>query len=163
MRFVPILTASLVLVGCTSTAEREYEGNLQEYQRMIASPTPSVWAVYQPWKFVLLDNSDKVARVLTLEFTDLPAETCSSGDWRQARIVEQEPTPESASHVGYTKEPAYILQGSFLLIDLHSNLCDAGFELRGELTNLGVSGKQQTVHIFGGETMGTFVGVPADT
>ena len=163
MRLVSILTAAFILFGCASTAEREYEEYAQEHQRMIASATPSIWSLSRPWTFVLLDNSVKVTRVLKLEFTDSPAETCASGEWRKIRIIDQDPTPEATSSLGFTKEPAYILQGSFLLIDLHSNLCDAGLELRGELTNLGVSGTQQTVELFGGKELGTFVGVPTDT
>ncbi|WHI52936.1 hypothetical protein P3339_09295 [Microbulbifer sp. MLAF003] len=148
-----------VISGCLSHEEREYQAYIREYNRIIANPAPSTWKLDTPWSLVLLDESSKIVETMQVEFTSLAAKTCTSGDWRRLRVIEANSEVQAIANSGFIPEPAYTLTGSYLVIDLNANICDAGNELRGEITELGISGTRQTVHMFGGEKLGRFVGI----
>ena len=149
----------LFLSGCVSLEEKEYQAYLREYNRMIANPAPGTWKLDTPWSLALLDESSKIVETMQVEFTSLVARTCASGDWRKLRVIDASSRVQEAAISEFSPEPAYTLTGSYLVIDLNANICDAGNELRGEITELGISGTRQTVHIFGGEKLGRFVGL----
>ena len=112
----------------------------------------------EPWVFVILDNEGSIKQRLTLKFTDAVADTCASDEWRIVEVVDEYPR-RSGSFLG---EPAYYLKGAALIVDLSANLCDAGYELKGQLTDAGVSGEHYPVSMFGGEKQGNFYGVPVN-
>lgn len=112
----------------------------------------------QPWVLVILDNEGSIKQRITVKFTDSDADTCASDEWRMVEIVDEYPH-RSGSFLG---EPAYYLNGAALIVDLSANLCDAGYELKGQLTEAGVSGEHYPVSMFGGEKQGNFYGVPVN-
>ncbi len=59
-------------------------------------------------------------------------------------------------------EAAYEVVGAAILIDLSANICDAGYELRGRISETGVEGIHQPVSMFGGDVVGRFYGMPLE-
>ena len=97
---------------------------------------------------------------MILEFTVEDAHTCTSGDWKQIKLRKENLFTNQDDTSDFIPQPAYTLNGSLLTIDLNSNVCDGGHQLRGELNDLGVAGNRRSIHMFGGEKLGTFIGVP---
>ena len=148
---------TIFLSGCMTTAEREYEKYVKEYNYLISQPIPEIWEIGANWQFILIDEKEKIVESTVLEFTSETAKTCTSGDWKKVKVISQNPMLEQ--HVDFIKEPAYQLNGSYFILDFNANLCDAGNELRGSISEQGISGTRQTVHMFGGEHLGKFYAV----
>jgi hypothetical protein len=127
-----------------------------QYEIWASQPTPNTWAIESDWVLILLDQDEKIIRSLIVRVLNQDANTCSSGDWKQLKILDEQPARSS----NFAGKPAYKLKGSALTIDLSANLCDAGYELRGQLTNVGVVGIHQPISMFGGEVVGSYFGVP---
>ena len=134
-------------LGCTSNRSSQHAA-------WTAQPTPNYWDLETLWVFSLLDEHGQIKTVLTVRFTDIPADACASGDARELQIVHQEPPP----HPAFLGEPAYWLEGRALTIDLTSNLCDAYTELRGELTETGFVGVRTTSGMIGSTEIGSVYG-----
>ena len=141
----------MLAIGCSSTPP-------YPYKVWSSLETPSIFSMNEPWVFVILDNEGSIKQRLTLKFTDAVADTCASDEWRIVEVVDEYPR-RSGSFLG---EPAYYLKGAALIVDLSANLCDAGYELKGQLTDAGVSGEHYPVSMFGGEKQGNFYGVPVN-
>lgn len=143
-----ILVALVVgVLGCTSNRSSQHVVWTEQ-------PTPDYWDLDTLWVFSLLDEDGRIKTVLTVRFTDVPADACTSSDARELQIVHQEPPP----HPAFLGEPAYCLDGRALTIDLTSNLCDAYTNLRGELTEIGFVGVQETGGMLGGTEIGPVYG-----
>lgn len=138
-------------IGCSST-------KLYPYEVWSSLKTPSIFKMNEPWVFVILDKEGSIRQRLTVKFTDAAAETCASSEWRKLEIVDEHPQ-RSSSFLG---TPAYYIKGAALIVDLSSNLCDAGYELKGQIKEAGVAGEHYPVSMFGGEVQGKFYGVPAN-
>lgn len=129
-----------------------------EYQQWASQPTPGIWKENSSWQILMLDKRGSIFRNLTVKFTDQAAETCGSGDFKKVEITSELPK-RSELFLGI---PAYHVKGGALVIDLSANLCDAGYELRGRLTDIGIEGHHQPVSMFGGEVAGRFYGSPLE-
>ncbi len=145
-----LILIMLLAVGCAT------KNTTSEYQVWSAQPTPHVWNEKSKWNIVLLDDKGSIARNLTLKFTSDPAETCTSGNFKKIEILSEYPK-RSEKFIGVA---AYEIKGSALIIDLSSNLCDAGNELRGQVSEIGLEGNHQTVSANGTKVVGRFYGVP---
>jgi hypothetical protein len=115
-----------------------------------------MWKQNSTWSFVLLDKNGSIVRNLTLKFTGEAAETCSSGDFKKIKILSEYPIRSEL----FMGEAAYEIKGSALIVDLSANLCDAGYELRGQVTEIGIEGYHKPVTMFDGEMAGRFYGSP---
>jgi hypothetical protein len=124
------------------------------YLDWAGEPTPDYWSLGSSWAFAAIQEDGQIQRAITIRFTDTAAETCNTGDWKQVEIIAQSPE-RSEKFAGLA---AYKLIGSTLRIDLTSNLCDTKSEYRGELTDTGFVGYQQSGGL-AGETIGPVYGV----
>ena len=147
-----LILAMIVLAGCVTRP-------VSEYQRLAAIPTPAAWKVGVPWVVIVLDKKGQISRSMTIRFTDRQAKACASGSWKELEILAQQPP----AHPQFLGVPAYELEGSAMLIDLTSNLCDASTMLRGSLSDAGISGTYGTETPRGGEMLGEFHAVRADS
>jgi hypothetical protein len=95
-------------------------------------------------------------RNIVVEFSNEPAQTCSSGHFKKIKVISEYPERSEL----FLGEPAYEIKGAALIIDLSANLCDAGYELRGKVSNIGIEGYHQPVSTFGREVVGRFYGMP---
>lgn len=141
----------ILALGCSST-------RLNTYQTWSLLETPTVFRESELWVFVILDKDDAIKQRLTLKFSDAVAESCASDEWKKIEIVDEHPQ-RSDSFLG---KPAYYLNGAALIVDLSANLCDAGYELKGQLAEAGIHGEHYPVSMFGGEIQGRFYGVPVN-
>jgi hypothetical protein len=141
------LTA-LLMAGCIPA-------RLSEYEILSSQPTPQTWDLNKVWSLVVLDKDGKISQTLTVKFTDAAEKTCTSGEWKRLEILGERPAP----HPSFLGRPAYTLEGRAIHIGLTPNLCDAYTDLRGSLTELGMSGTVETVSLFGGERLGRFYGI----
>lgn len=152
MKRIVFLSFTFILaLGCSST-------RLNPYQVWSSLETPAAFSESELWVFVVLDKNGAIKQRLTLKFADAVAETCASDEWKKVEIVDEHPQ-RSGSFLG---EPAYYLNGAALIVDLSANLCDAGYELKGQLTEVGIHGEHYPVSMFGGEIQGGFYGVPVN-
>ena len=152
----------IFLTGCVSVEEAEYQQYLIEYRRMISQPTPDIWERNNLWHFTLTNASNNIVSTMILEFTEEVVQACTSGDWKQIVIRQERPIARETEPSDFPSKPAYVLNGSYLTIDLNSTLCGGGHELVGEINDLGVAGDRRSVHIFGGEHLGSFIGMPVN-
>ena len=139
----------LFLVGCASKTPNDY-------LIWASLPTPGVFQDNVKWSLFLLDKQGAIIRSMVVEFTQDTTQTCSSGDFKKLKIISEYPERSEL----FLGEPAYEIKGAALIIDLSANLCDAGYELRGKVSGVGVEGYHQPVSMFGGEVVGRFYGVP---
>ena len=140
-----LILAMMMLAGCVTSP-------VSEYQRLAAIPTPDTWKIGEPWVVIVLDKKGRIFRSMTIRFTDREARTCTSGNWKELEILAQQPP----AHPQFLGMPAYELEGSAMLIDLNSNLCDASMMLRGRVSDAGISGTYGTETPWGGEILGQF-------
>jgi hypothetical protein len=144
----------LVLSSCAS--------NKIDFARLASEPTPAAWKALSTWKFTVAGRAGNPLGALTLEFTDRPAKTCSSGDWYRADFKDG--TLANLAIPGwYTEQklyPAYGISGRAIVVQLNAPICDNFIELHGELQESSASGTLLSQHMFGGDTLGTFVATP---
>jgi hypothetical protein len=143
------LLVLLFLVGCASKGPGDYI-------TWASLPTPEVFQSNAKWSLFLLDKQGAIIRSMVVEFSQDSTQTCSSGDFKKLRIISEYPERSEL----FLGEPAYDIKGAALIIDLSANLCDAGYELRGKVSGVGVEGYHQPVSTFGGEIVGRFYGMP---
>ena len=150
MKHLPYLFAIYVFIsGCAAT-------NVYPYKTWSSLETPTAFGEHELWVLVMLNTKGDITQRLEVKFSDVVAETCASDDWKKVEIVNEFPERSGM----FQGEAAYYLKGAALVIDLSANLCDAGYELRGQLKEVGISGEHYPVSMFGGEVHGTFYGVP---
>lgn len=139
----------LLLVGCASKAP-------SGYSTWASQPTPKVFQSSSKWSLFLLDKKGAIIRSMVVEFSQDSIQTCSSGEFKKLKIISEYPERSKL----FLGEPAYEIRGAALIVDLSANLCDAGYELRGKVSDIGVEGDHQPVSMFGGEVVGRFYGMP---
>lgn len=150
MKNLPLLCSLCFLAaGCSST-------KLYPYQAWSLLETPTVFRENELWVVVILDTNGAIKQRLTVKFIDAIAETCASDEWKKVEIIDEHPK-RSGSFLG---KSAYHLKGAALIIDLSANLCDAGYQLKGQIKETGISGEHYPVSMFGGAIQGKFYGVP---
>lgn len=139
----------LLLTGCA----HDKASNLVFWE---SQPTPVIFQNNSKWILFLLDGEGNIIKTLNVDFTHDSADTCVSGVSRKLRILSEAPGRSEL----FLGEPAYDVRGAVLIINLSANLCDAGYELIGHISMLGVEGYHQSVSMYGGEVFGRFYGVP---
>ena len=137
------------VAGCASTKKHPYEV-------WKSLETPSSFSLGEHWVFIILNHEGEIKQKLVVNFTGDTASTCASGEWKKIEIINEYPSRNGS----YRGSPAYYLKGAALIIDLSANLCDAGYELKGQLQETGIVGEHYPVSMFGGEVQGMFYGVP---
>lgn len=137
-----------VAVGCASQAPSEYE-------RLAALQTPVSWVPDSIWTIAIVDSTQRLSQSMTVRLTEDKGESCASGDWHHVEILAQEP----AQHPQFQGIAAYQVTGRAFVLNLTANLCDSDNELRGELSETGLSGSYWSGGPLGGELIGTFYGV----
>jgi hypothetical protein len=100
-----------LLAGCASK-EPNHGG---DYKMLSARPTPLDWAPGAVWTFVTTKTSGE-QDTLTFRVTDELAKTCTDGVWRKLNVMSGH-VPQSAD---VTPQPAYMVEGSFLWIDINA-------------------------------------------
>jgi hypothetical protein len=109
------------------------------------------------WSISVLGVKGESLGALTLELTDESADTCISGDWKKARLLQS--SFPSLAKLFETKGyfPAYELNGKDITIQLNSpGMCDAYRLLTGKISAREGSGDYTSTGMFGGEKLGTF-------
>lgn len=135
MRTLAIITSVLLLTGCASDGSSFIPPRtMEENGQLMSEPTPSEWKAGSVWNFVQHNQDGEVVLDVTFRITDVPAETCSSGDWRVLELVN--------GKIGDGSIPlkhAYSVSGRLLTLDL-TGWCDVG-EIQGALTNGSFTGQ----------------------
>jgi len=149
MRAAAVVFLASLAAGCVATPSDEHED-------LTSMPTPAYWSTETPWAFTLLDSDGRIETVFIMQFTDYPAETCSSGESKQVDILHESPPPPFRS----AREKAYRLYGRLLVIALTADLCDVHNQLQGELTENGFVGTQIVGDMFEFTEIGKVYGVP---
>jgi hypothetical protein len=146
-----IAIAAAFLAGCASNKPSDYE-------QWAALPPPESWRVGSTWTIVVVDDKQQLMESMIVSLTDKSAESCTSGNWRRVEILSQHPEPRSQ----VLGMPAYSLVGSAFTMSFTANFCDIDNELRGKLTEAGVSGVYYAGGPSGGKYVGHFYGVQVD-
>jgi hypothetical protein len=124
IRCVFAILGSVLLASCVSK-EPSHGG---DYKILAARPTPRDWRAGVVWTFVTAKRSGE-RDVLTFRVTHEIAKTCTSGTWRRLQIVSGH-VPQEGDVV---PQPAFMIDGSFLWIDVNAPWCDADDYIRGRL------------------------------
>ena len=93
----------------------------------------------------------KSARTLRLMLSATPAETCIAGEWKAARVID-DPS-------GYTRRPAYKIEGDHLEVLLVNELCDSYDSYAGTLSGSSFTGEHVLYGLGYSKVVGTVVGV----
>ena len=91
-----------------------------------------------------------VARELRFSLTQNPVETCISGDWREARPLND--------HGRYTKRPAYVREGDNLQVLLVNTVCDGYDSYVGKVTRGRFAGEHVQYGLGFSKSLGTVSG-----
>lgn len=146
-----IVVGLLVISGCASSPA--------EYRVLAASPTPSAWTTGSSWVFYTAGNNKERLGSVTLSLTDETVETCVSGSWYRAEVVENSSTifPLEVWYSESDLFPAYTIEGRFIEIIMNAGICDNYATLRGEVFESGAQGAVGWEHLLGGKELGEFV------
>jgi hypothetical protein len=145
-----IALSLVLLVACQ--ASRKPPVSIPSWDALASMETPKVFSIAQPWTFTETDDDGHVVRSFTIVFTADPAPTCIDGDWRSARVH-----PSPSATIGDTAavsfregapQPAYLLEGSALWINLVSGICDWSDDFVGQLTADGFIGYSREEGLF---------------
>ncbi|WP_308911905.1 hypothetical protein [Pseudokordiimonas caeni] len=140
-----------LLAACSAASKNEFQSGMNE-------PTPQAMKYGSRWSLLLTSRDGSLTRSMIVEFSAAPAESCSSGEFRKLKILSEYPARDAV----FLGEAAYEVVGAAILIDLSANICDAGYELRGRISETGVEGIHQPVSMFGGDVVGRFYGMPLE-
>lgn len=157
-----LLPALVLLAGACSSQKLDFS-------RLSAETTPGAWKTGTQWTFVVTGLKREVRGGIILVLLDEPAKTCSSGDWKRARIVSTTVhDPPLTTWYGEPHGmlgglyPAYEIHGRYLHVLLNAPICDNDWTLRGELTEQGATGFWATEGMLGGEQIGYFMAVRSE-
>jgi len=109
------------------------------------------------WSINVVGLKGEPSGTFTLELTDEGTDTCMSGEWKKARLIQSsfQVIPNPSDDKGYF--PTYEVDGQTLTIQLNSpGLCDAYLMLSGKFTEREGRGKYFSESLFGGHHLGTF-------
>jgi hypothetical protein len=154
MKRIFVVAAVAVIAACAH--------KLSEYERLAAMTEPANWAADSIWAFSLIDKQGNLFHSMTVKLTDESVQACAGGDWQRVEVLSQQP----ASHPQSLAVPAYTLKGRAFWLNFTANVCDESQDLRGELTEAGISGNQcygswfdAPVNEYRGECIGSFYAV----
>jgi hypothetical protein len=143
------IAASGLLVSCASK-EPSHGG---DYKLLAARPTTRDWAPGAVWAFVTTRKSG-TTESLTLRVTDEIAQSCTSGTWRKLQVVSGR-VPQLP---GGASQPAYLVEGAFLWINLLAPSCDIDDYIRGRLESKKFAGDRTQGSMMGSDVVGTVRG-----
>jgi hypothetical protein len=129
MKALAAVFLALLGAGCVSAPAQTAD--------IETSANPS--SVTGTWDFVV--SGKNPAQSFSFALTDVPAETCISGTWYQAR-------PLSALN-GSVSRPAYQYQSGRLEILFSTELCDAYTSLIGSVSGSSFEGSDVSYGLFG--------------
>jgi hypothetical protein len=137
-----VLAAVAQSLSATEPTYRAQQLTFGDITRVRAEPAPISWAAPTTWKFSISGDHDQPLGHIILEFTNEPAKTCGSGDFRRAYIRSDATTglPPSVRYSGPNLAPAYLINGRYLIIELNAPTCDYSVVLRGQLTETSAHG-----------------------
>ena len=140
----------LLLTGCSASAP--------DIGTEISPLTPGLWRQSQLWSFELVDIHERSLGKIVLLMSDerVDVSSCDNRHWKKALVVED----ELDFDFGFEIEPAYKIHGRWLNVDLTASICDADYNLNGELSKEGAAGFFNYSHLLGGRNIGTFTAVP---
>ena len=156
----------LLIVYCLSGCTNSY---FNEHQRIVNRSTPPVFTEFSKWQFHILDPEGQWLGSMTLAFQEQSVETCTSGDWKKADLLDSTidsfpMTGAMFTTSGGKSKYAYLVEGAFLWIDLHADICDSNIMLKGELLENGAVGVVRYSTPFPGKNdngdRGTFTAAP---
>ena len=144
----------LVVAGCATP--------IDPFTELSTLPTPPVWDKPGTWSFQITGLRGEGLGGFDMHLTGNDVETCSSGDWKRAKMVSENTTPYPLEswYNSYDLFPAYMISGQMLLVQLNAPICDDEYLLRGHLNNGGAGGAFETSTMFSSEKIGEFVAVP---
>ena len=119
----------------------------------------ALWASadHPVWSISVVGLKGKASGTFTLELTDEKADTCMSGDWKKARVVQSSFQPLTKRLEAKDYFPTYEADGEVLTIQLNSpGLCDAYELLSGKFSGREGRGDYSSEGLFGGTALGTF-------
>ena len=100
--------------------------------------------------FVETNSQGRKIRVLKLALTSVPAGTCTAGDWKMARVLQDES--------GYTRKPAYTVRSGALEVMLITSFCDRHDSYIGTVSGNSIHGDHVIYGWGTSKTIGTFSG-----
>ena len=118
---------------------------------LAASATHSVWSIN------VVGLKGESLGTFTLELLDESTDTCMSGEWKKARLIQSsfQSLPKRVDDQGYF--PTYETNGQNLTIQLNSpRLCDAYVMLSGKFTEREGRGEYFSESLGGANHLGTF-------
>ncbi len=129
MRPLATVTLILLLAGCAATRQASFiqQRSLEENGLLMSEPTPSDWKTGSVWNFVQYGEDGSAVLDVTFRVTDKSTQTCSSGDWRELKIVGGQIGDGSIQ-----LKQAYSVSGRLMTLDL-TGWCDLG-EIQGALS-----------------------------
>src|SRR5688572_19648453 len=137
MRVLAAATLSVLLTaGCASSG------------RMSATQAPAPSSVTGVWDLVV--TGKRQTQSFSLSLTDIPADTCISGNWFQAQPL--------SGPQGQVSRPAYQYQSGKLEILLSTELCDAYTVFIGNVSGSTFEGSHVSYGLFGSTEHGKVSG-----
>lgn len=125
-----------------------------------STPPPQVLAadaLRVPWTFTIQNQDHQTIGTLTVRFTDEPAKSCISGNWKRLAVVAFESTGEPA-FPGHDPLSYEVDKGKLTIG--RNEICDGYVMLDGELTDKGLTGAYYSLGLGGTKGLGYVRGVP---
>lgn len=151
-RATTVATLGILLAGC-STEPRV------NFARAASQSTPASWDNESVWVFVLVQKSEAVGSI-TLRFHERPAESCVGGEWKKAEILMASGV---FANVESSDGASFSVAGKALTVGLTNNLCDAYNDIRGEISDVGFSGRYISESMFSQVDNGSVFGARVST
>ena len=148
VRLAPIFLL-LVVAACASSSNGKPKP---------ATLTPLRWIESGTWRFQIADPDGKQAGSILLNLSAEPVgdELCVDKNWKKAIILNNGLEVD----IGDDAQPAYLVHGRWLTVDLTADRCNVGHKFVGELSASGASGFFNYTTSVGGRNLGSFVAEP---
>lgn len=123
-----------------------------------ATLTPLRWIETGTWRFQISGPDDKQAGSILLNLSNelVDDELCVDKNWKKAVILENDLDVD----IGDDAQPAYLVHGRWLTVDLTADRCNVGHKFIGELSASGASGFFNYTTFVGGRHLGSFIAEP---
>lgn len=138
----------LCLGGCAST----------NHDSSQLTPTLDAEAADLAWRFDFVDTTDAPIGYMVLAFTDekIDEPACGRNEWAKMLVLEDSLDID----FGVVPQPAYLILGPWLRIDLTASVCYLNHNLIGDISPDGASGHFTLTHKIGGSYLGKFTASP---
>lgn len=125
------------------------------YLAALASCVPSAWS-YElggVWDLKVENPQHKVVASATISFSEQPAQSCLSGNWK--RVVVESSNTSDSSFFPISEPLSFSVDGSKLTVG-RNEVCDAYLHLEGVLEKDSVQGDYVSFGLGGGTRLGYF-------